>query len=244
MAAGQSQSRSPFAAVNGDLVSPLTMVLVRHGVTDMTETHALSGSGEVGPPLNSNGRIQAAKAADAVYRIGRRTWEQVPHVSRVIASPMVRTQETGAAIGRRIGAHVETEPRVREIHFGDWEGLTGAEIADRDGDALHRWRFGEISAPAGESIPEVGARFDDFLMEAAAEHARRCAEGDDQARAWAVASHAVAIKSAVGVSLAMPTTHWGQIWPSPASLTMLRLHVHADGTISERHVLCVGSPTD
>ncbi|WP_062133263.1 histidine phosphatase family protein [Demequina aestuarii] len=244
MRAGQSQSRSPFAVDQGDLVSPLTMVLVRHGVTDMTETHALSGSGEVGPALNATGRIQAAKAADAVYRIGRKTWEQVPHVSRVFASPMTRTQETGGAIGRRIGAHVETEPRVREIHFGEWEGFTGDEIAAQFGDAIHRWRFGEIPAPAGESIPQVGERFDEFLVEAATDHARRCVDGDDQARAWAVASHAVAIKSAVGVSLAMPTTHWGQIWPSPASLTMLRLHVHADGTIAERHVLCVGARTD
>ncbi|MFN3867180.1 MAG: histidine phosphatase family protein [Demequina sp.] len=244
MTSGHSQGRSPFAVVGGDLVSPLTMVLVRHGVTDMTETHALSGSGEVGPPLNATGRIQAAKAADAVYRIGRSTWDQVPHVSRVFASPMVRTQETGGAIGRRIGAHVETDPRVREIHFGDWEGLTGNEIAEQFGDAIHRWRFGEIPAPAGESMPQVGERFDEFLVDVAAEHARLCADGDDQARAWAVASHAVAIKSAVGVSLGMPTRHWGHIWPSPASLTLLRLHVHADGTIAERHALCVGAPTD
>jgi len=238
------KGRSLFAIAGGDLVRPLTMVLVRHGVTDMTLSHELSGSGNAGPPLNSQGRIQAAKAADAVHRIGRTTWDRVPHVSRVFASPMTRTQETGGAIGRRIGAHIETEPRVREIHFGDWEGLTSDQIGERYGDAIHRWRFGEIAAPGGESIPDVGARFDEFLVEAAAEHARMCAAGDDTSRAWAVASHAVAIKSAVAVSLAMPSTHWGQIWPQPASLTLLQLRVRTDGTIAERHVLCVGAPSD
>ena len=240
----QTRGRSLFAVAGADLISPLTLVLVRHGVTDMTLTHALSGSGVVGPPLNSQGRVQAAKAADAVYRIGRRTWDRVPHVTRVIASPMTRTQETGGAIGRRIGAHVETDARVREIDFGEWEGLTGDQIAERHGDAIHRWRFGEIPAPGGESLPDVGARLDDFLRDSAAEHARLCADGDDVARAWAVASHAVAIKSAVGVSMGMEARHWSGIWPQPASLTLLQLRVSADGDIAERHLLAVGAPTD
>ena len=239
----QTRGRSLFAVTGGDLVSPLTMVLVRHGVTDMTLSHALSGSGEVGPSLNAQGRIQAAKAADAVHRIGRRDWDRVAHVTRVFASPMTRTQETGAALGRRIGAHVETEERVREIHFGEWEGLTGDQVAESFGDAIHRWRFGEIAAPGGESMPQVGERFDAFLRDAAREHAQLCADGSDVARAWAVASHAVAIKSAVGVSTAMPVDHWGHIWPQPASLTLLQLRVRSDGEIAERHVLCVGAPT-
>src|SRR5690554_4483603 len=89
----EPRGRSLFAVTEGDFLSPLTMVLVRHGVTDMTVTHQLSGSGQAGPALNSAGRIQAAKAADAVYRIGRSTWDRVPQVDRVFASPMVRTQE-------------------------------------------------------------------------------------------------------------------------------------------------------
>ncbi|WP_062078971.1 histidine phosphatase family protein [Demequina globuliformis] len=237
-------SRSPFAADAANLVSPLTVVLVRHGVTDMTLTHALSGSGEVGPSLNAQGRIQVAKAADAIYNIGRRSWPHLAHVSRVFASPMTRTQETGGALGRRVGAHVETDDRVREIHFGEWEGLTGDEVAERFGDAIHRWRFSEIPAPGGESIAEVGARMDAFLTDVARQHAVLAAEGRDELRTWAVASHAVAIKSAVGVSLGMDPRTWGAIWPQPASLTMLRLHVDTNGDIIERHVLCVGAPTD
>jgi broad specificity phosphatase PhoE len=241
--AARARGGSLFAVDGGDLISPLTLVLVRHGVTDMTLTHALSGSSEVGPSLNAQGRIEAAKAADAVYRIGRRSWERVPHVTRVFASPMTRTQETGAAIGRRVGAKVETEARVREVDFGEWEGLTGEDVAKRHGDAIHRWRFGEIPAPGGESLPQVGERFDAFIRDVAREHADLCAAGDDAPRAWAVASHAVAIKSAVGVSTAMPADHWGSIWPQPASLTILQLRVRQDGEIAERHVLCVGAPT-
>lgn len=231
-------------AVDGsELVSPLTLVLVRHGVTDMTVAHKLSGSSVPGPPLNAQGRVQAAKAADAVYRIGRGTWESVPRISRVYASPMTRTQDTAAAIGRRVGSKVVVDDRVREVDFGDWEGLTGEEVGERVGDAIHQWRFGEIPAPGGESMSDVATRFDDFLVELAREHAQLCAAADDEPRAYAVASHAVAIKSCVGLSLQAPTRQWGSMWPQPASMTMMQLRVRADGTIAERHILCVGAPT-
>ncbi len=233
-----------FAVKGADLVSPLTLVLVRHGVTDMTIGGHLSGGSVPGPSLNAAGRVQAAKAADAVYRIGRQTWERVPKVTRIVASPMVRTQETAGSIGRRIGAKVETDDRLREISFGEWEGLATDQLAQATGDAIHRWRFGEIAPPGGESIPEVGARVNTLLEDLATEHGQLCAEGADEARAYVLTSHAVAIKSAIGYSLGIDVRQWGSIWPQPASLTILQLRVAHDGAIAERHLLCLGAPID
>ncbi len=234
---------APLFAIRGaNLVSPLTLVFVRHGVTDMTVTHVLSGSSKPGPPLNAQGKIQAAKAADKVYRMGRETWERVPRISRILASPMTRTQDTGAALGRRLGLPVETDARLKEIDFGSWEGLTGHDIAEQFGDAIHRWRFGEIAAPEGESLPDVGARLDALIRELAAEHAARCAAGDDEPRAYALASHAVAIKSAIGISMKMDPTAWGSIWPQPASISILELRITTEGVVAERHLLCLGDP--
>ncbi|WP_084073341.1 histidine phosphatase family protein [Demequina sp. NBRC 110052] len=225
------------------LVSPLTLVFVRHGVTDMTVAHRFSGGGVAGPPLNAAGRVQAAKAADAVHSIGRRSFMGVAPVSRVLASPMTRTQDTGGAIGRRIGAHVETEPRLHEVDFGAWDGLTSDGIVARDGaEALAAWRAGEAAAPDGESLPQVGARVDDLVTDLARAHADACA-ADDAAATLALASHAVVIKAAVGVSLGAAVGAWGRIWPAPASLTVLQLRVTADGEIAQRHVLAVGVPT-
>jgi probable phosphoglycerate mutase len=236
---------SPLFRVDGvDLISPLTLVLVRHGVTDMTVTHQLSGSGVPGPPLNAAGRIQAAKAADAVYAIGRRDWPSAAKASRVIASPLVRTQETAAAIGRRLGMHPETDERLREIHFGSWEGRMAEEIAAEDPLIMHRWRFGEIPAQGGESFADVAERVNDLIVDLAAAHAQAARDGKDEHRTWVAVSHAVAIKCAVGVSMDMPRNRWGAIWPVPASLTMLQLRVSTDGQIVERHLMSVGSPTD
>src|SRR5690606_39010288 len=53
---------SLFTVKGEELVSPLTLVLVRHGVTEMTMGGHLSGSSVPGPSLNAAGRVQAAKA--------------------------------------------------------------------------------------------------------------------------------------------------------------------------------------
>lgn len=236
--------QSPFSPNEDDLVAPLTVVLVRHGVTEMTTSRRMSGGGVPGPPLSAPGRVQAAKAADALYSMGRRTWQQLPHVTRVLASPIVRTQETAASIGRRIGAHVETDERLREVVFGDWEGLTVAEIVERDGDAIHAWRGARIAAPGGESIADVGARTWGLVEELAATHAEECASGRDVPRGIALVSHAVAIKSTIGMALGMDPSRWGAIWPSPASQSVLQVRARQDGTIAETHVLAVGVPVE
>ncbi|SEI93873.1 histidine phosphatase family protein [Demequina mangrovi] len=236
--------QSPFSPDEEDLVAPLTLVLLRHGVTEMTTSRRMSGSGVPGPALSAAGRVQAAKAADLVYGMGRRTWMQLPHVTRVLASPMVRTQETAGAVGRRVGAHVETEPGIKEVDFGVWEGLTVPEIAERDGDAIHRWRRAEIAAPEGESIAEVGERGYAVVKRLAQEHAAECMAGRDVPRGIALVSHAVAIKSIVGTVLGMPASQWGLIWPSPASTSVLQVRARYDGSIAETHVLAVGVPVE
>ncbi len=236
--------QAPFSPDEDELVAPLVIVLVRHGVTEMTASRRMSGSGVPGPGLSAHGRVQAAKAADLVYGIGRRAWQHLPHVTRVIASPMVRTQETAAAIGRRIGAHPETDARLKEVDFGAWEGLTVPEIVERDGDAVHRWRRAETVAPGGESIPAVGKRGYGLVEELALEHAGHCMAGRDVARGVALVSHAVAIKSIVGVALGMPASHWGAIWPAPASTSILQVRARRDGTVAEQHLLCLGVPVE
>ena len=207
----------------------------------MTSAQILSGSGVEGPALSATGRVQAAKAADAVYRIGRDTWERLPKAGRIVASPIVRAQETATAIGRRVGLPVETDARVREIDFGEWEGLTADQAIERDGDAILRWQDGDVAAPGGESISDVVVRGGEFLASLAAAYA-----SDPPARVGAivVVSHAVAIKALVGAATGIPAGKVSRIWPIPASLTIVQLRVSRAGALAEAHVLCIGAPTD
>ena len=184
-----------------DDAEPATFVLVRHGETDATAARSLSGSGVPGPPLSATGRVQAARAADLVFRIGRRDWPDLPHPDAIVASPMVRTQETAAAVGRRLGANVRLDARARECDFGAWEGLTPDAIDAVDPGAFERWHADPtLRAPGGESLVDVGERVLALLAELAP---------DNRGHAVVVVSHVMAIRAAVGRLLDIPATSWG-----------------------------------
>lgn len=240
---GAPQVPRNLSTLDTDYLAPLTLVFVRHGVTDMTATHRLSGSGVPGPSLNAAGRVQAAKAADAVYRIGRETWERVPKISRVIASPMVRTQETAAALGRRLGLHVETEERLKEIDFGTWEGMTAEETIERYGRQILLWQDANVRAPEGESIADVGARGLAWIEDLARAHAANPASEHTPVSIAAV-SHAVAIKATVGAVMGFPLERASRVWPLPVSLTIVQVRVTPQGEVGDAHLFCLGAPVE
>jgi alpha-ribazole phosphatase len=210
---------------------PATVVLVRHGVTALTEAGALSGGDDVGPPLTTTGRRQAAQAADAVFRIGKDRWTDVPRPDVVVASPMTRTQETATAVSRRIGAPVRTDDRFAECRFGQWQGLTPSQVADGWPGGLARWvREGTYAPPGGESYADLCARVLPALDDVVAAHPTGTS---------VVVAHAAVIRALVGAMLEAPPTAWGRIRIPPCSLSILRLW--PDG---EREVSVVGFPTD
>ena len=218
------------APMRFDDAEPVTVVLVRHGETPLTVSKAYSGSSVPGPSLTDHGREQAARAAELVYRIGRDLWGDVPDPSELIASPMVRTQETAQVFAGRLGLPVRTEPLVAECDFGDWEGLTAAEIDERWPGQLKRWHDdASFRAPGGESIEDVGAR-----MRSGLEAVRAAGVG----RTVVVVTHSVSVRSAVGVAIKANPSAWARIRVAPASVSIVRLWF--DGT---SEVTVVGAPS-
>ncbi len=92
---------------------------------------------------------------DALRRLDR----FLPCGAPVVASPLARTAETARAIvGGR--PRLPNEPGLREIHFGEWEGLRAEELgADDRAIAEAFWRTpGDTAPPGGESWNETSAR--------------------------------------------------------------------------------------
>ncbi len=196
----------------------------------MTVSRAYSGSSVAGPPLTERGRQQAARAAALVEAVTEDEWGDVPPATEVLASPMVRTQETAAIIAERIGLPVRTEPLVAECDFGEWEGLVAAEIERRWPGDLERWHVdAAFRAPGGESIEDVGRR-----MHAALEALRSGGVG----RTVVVVTHSVSVRSAVGVAIGANSSSWARIRVAPASVSIIRLW--ADGGTE---VTVVGAPS-
>ena len=133
----------------------LTFVLTRHGLTDRSDPEQHLGQGlDVG--LSVAGRAQAAALA---ARIG------AEHFDRIIASPLLRAQETARAVaGDRA---VELDARLSEMNYGRWEGLTYEQIDASDASYRARWEADPagLRCPGGESGEDVAGRARTFLQD-------------------------------------------------------------------------------
>ena len=159
------------------------IVLVRHGRTDQNRRGVLLGRAD--PSLDESGRAQAAALAVAVPTVldGRA-------VVAVVASPLRRTMETATAIAAALDIPVETDGRLIEIDYGEWDETPLADLAP---DVWARWRQDpDFRAPGGESLAEVQAR----VGECAAELLERAGDG-----VVIVVSHVSPIKAAVAWAL-------------------------------------------
>jgi broad specificity phosphatase PhoE len=92
---------------------------------------------------------------------------RLPREAVWVTSTLRRTHMTAAAIVAAglpgpdpiPGADVVTEPDLMEQHFGDWQGLPYAEIAQRHGTGVPFWRGpAHIRPPGGESFAELTCR--------------------------------------------------------------------------------------
>ncbi|MGW3999539.1 bifunctional RNase H/acid phosphatase [Amycolatopsis sp. NPDC004772] len=166
----QLPTRKPDRATvawTGAKGTPTRLLLLRHGQTEMSALRRYSGRGDV--PLTELGRAQAAAAAKRLAATEGLVvdGEAVP----IVSSPLTRTKQTAQAVADALGGRVETHPGLIETDFGEWEGLTFAEAADRDPE-LHRSWLGDSSVPppGGESFDVVHRRVRKARDELIAEH--------------------------------------------------------------------------
>jgi broad specificity phosphatase PhoE len=133
---------------------------VRHGLTDWNIEGRLQGHHDI--PLNARGRVQAAACGeilrDLFARDGRRA-EDLGYAS----SPLVRACVTMDILRETLGLEpggYQREPRLAELSFGEWEGLTYLDVLKRDKDVVskregNKWLF---QPPGGESYEQLAAR--------------------------------------------------------------------------------------
>jgi broad specificity phosphatase PhoE len=118
-------------------------ILIRHGATDMAGRFC----GHCDPPLNDAGRAQISRLASML--------SAAPEV--IYCSDLLRARESAAILGNRLAVPVEVRSGLREMGFGQWEGLSWQEIElsfPVESQAwIEKFPFGAI--PSGE-------RYDDF----------------------------------------------------------------------------------
>ncbi|ONM46555.1 histidine phosphatase family protein [Nocardia donostiensis] len=124
------------------------LILLRHGQTEWNANDRMQG--QIDTDLTELGRRQAKEAAR----------ELVSHNAiAIISSDLKRAYDTAVALADHTTLDVVRDPRLRETHLGDWEGLTHLEVDAGYPGARLEWRMNaDYTPPNGESKLEVGAR--------------------------------------------------------------------------------------
>lgn len=145
------------------LASGITLYFIRHGQTEWNRLRRLQGQMDI--PLNETGRQQARRNGEVLREI-------VPDLDDVpfVASPLARTTETMEIVRTAAGLPPDgyaKDHRLREIHYGHWEGayLTEVEKTDPEGYALRRADKFNWCPHGGESYADLTRRVADWLGE-------------------------------------------------------------------------------
>jgi alpha-ribazole phosphatase len=183
----------------------MKLYLIRHGETKLNKEFRFIGRTD--PALSAQGESQAQALAERLAD---------EDISAIYASDLLRATQTASIIAGDSGVDVIETEGLREIDFGDWEGLSYNEIMEHDKETLDSW----IENPTGVDIPG-GESWRDFAarINAAFDDITQNENGD----AIALVTHGGPIK------LLMTRFHGGDphffksFWPQPGGVNIVEI---------------------
>ena len=127
----------------------MNLYLIRHGQTEFSRENRFCGSSD--PPLTPAGHAMSDAFAKAYASTA---WEAI------YTSPLLRSRQTAEALVRLTGVTPIIEDGLKEIAYGEWEGLAVDEVKAQWPDAYAYWADDVASrgAPGGETAFHVAAR--------------------------------------------------------------------------------------
>ena len=183
-----------------------TLLLIRHGRTDANANGILAGR-TPGVVLDEVG-ISATK--DLANRL------EAVKITQVVSSPLERTLETAAILfGKNF--EVQTEDRLLECDYGDWQGAKLSELSVHELWPIVQQRPDEMIFPNGESMNDMSGR----ACQAAREwDAKLTAEHGDKV-VWAAVSHGDIIKAICADAMGLPLRKFQSLLIEPASVSVI-----------------------
>jgi|YNPNPStandDraft_1061719.scaffolds.fasta_scaffold01894_4 broad specificity phosphatase PhoE len=137
------------------------LILIRHAQTVANAEGRWVGWGDT--PLTPEGQAEVQATA-------RRLAAEASDAVALYTSPLPRTWETAAAIGQALGLSPVPLDDLREINFGEMEGVTLEELKEHHTETYLQWRDREnvnFTWPGGERradfFQRVSAAFDHIL---------------------------------------------------------------------------------
>jgi probable phosphoglycerate mutase len=183
-------------------------LLVRHGQTAWNAQKRFMGQLDI--PLDETGRAQVAA-------LGNRLKDE--HVDMIYASDLSRAWDTALAIQSRLASRADVKPesRLREMDFGNWQGLTYAEIQERDPQNLAHWEEDRLhhAPPNGETLLAFSERVVSAYREWCIAHTEQ---------KILLVGHGGSLQLLLAHALGLSPDKFWQLHLSNASLTDLRVY--------------------
>ena len=111
------------------------LYLIRHGETEWNKLGKFQGSKNI--PLSEDGVSQAKDLAERLNG----------NFDYIYTSPLIRAKKTAEIISEKSKIVPIIFPDMREINYGDWEGLTLKEIKTSFSHEFKLWKTDKIEAP-------------------------------------------------------------------------------------------------
>jgi broad specificity phosphatase PhoE/ribonuclease HI len=163
-------SPSSIRAPQSSISESTTLVMVRHGRTALTEGRKISGGDGENPDLSELGNKDANEVATELARFGSEgPFGFLTKPTVVVHSPIKRAAQTASKIALKLGAEKIELSDLKEIGFGEWDGLTNEELLAGHEKQYQAWRGSyDVSPPNGESLKDFDVRVNrclDLILE-------------------------------------------------------------------------------
>ncbi len=134
----------------------MKLIIVRHGATEWNKKGIVQGCLDI--PLSDEGIMQGHLLADKLKNID---------IEYIFSSDLSRARDTAQLICDKHNLSFIEDHRLREMDFGEWQGLSFEQITVSDKLKLDTWRNRPslVKFDQGESIDDVKERALDFFNE-------------------------------------------------------------------------------
>jgi broad specificity phosphatase PhoE len=184
----------------------MRLLLAPHAPTDWNAVGRYQGHTDT--TLSAVGRRQAALLADRLAN---------QRIDEVHSSDLRRALETASAVCEPRRLPLRFDARLRELHFGAWEGLTYGEVQTRYAEPMNAWETDPLrtAPPGGETLAQLATRVGAFLSELTDE------PGTEKTKL--VVAHRGSLRVLVCLALDLPPEIRSRFHLVPASLSELNI---------------------
>ncbi len=184
-----------------------TIYLLRHGETEWNKEWRFQGQKDVN--LSTRGLEQAERAANKIKEI---------ELDSIYSSDLVRAKKTAIVAAHNHNLNIQESINLREISFGDWEGLAYKDFSGEEREHFNRWLEDPVNypVPGGETLSQLQGRVESFLVDIII--------SSEENSNTLIVTHGGPIKAVISRALKTDIRNFASLVISPASLSIIQVY--------------------